>query len=53
MKRRALQDYWGTPYRIEIVVQTNYVIRSAGKNRTFGDKDDITFDSVKHGFVKP
>jgi hypothetical protein len=48
-----LQDFWCNPYRIEIVVQTNYVIRSAGKNHTFGDKDDIIFDSVKHGFVKP
>ena len=48
-----LLDVWGAPYRIEITVQTNYVIRSAGKNRTFGDKDDIVFDSVKSGFVKP
>ena len=32
-------DPWGTPYYIKI--GTNVVIRSAGPNRAFGDKDDI------------
>jgi len=48
-----LLDGWAMPYRIEIIFQTNCVIRSAGKNRTFGDKDDIIFDSLKNRFVKP
>ena len=48
-----LLDSWGTPYRIEITVQTNYIIRSAGKDGTFGDKDDIFFDSLKNEFVQP
>ena len=46
-------DVWGTPYRIEITIQTNYIIRSAGKDGTFGDKDDIFFDSLKNEFVQP
>jgi hypothetical protein len=37
-------DMWSTPYRIEIAGQTNTVMRSAGPNRRFGDKDDIVFD---------
>jgi hypothetical protein len=36
-----LLDGWATPYRIEFIDRSNFVIRSAGKNRTFGDKDDI------------
>jgi len=47
-----LLDFWGTPYGIEITVQTNYIIRSAGRDTNFGNKDDIIFDS-KNGFVKP
>ena len=34
-------DIWNTPYQIEIVYQTNTLIRSAGPNRQFGDKDDV------------
>ena len=41
-----LLDFWGTPYRIEITVQTNYIIRSAGKDTNFDDADDIIFNSV-------
>ena len=40
-------DRWGTAYQIEIVQRTNFVVRSAGPNRTFGDKDDIILDSLK------
>ena len=46
-------DIWETPYRIELVGQTKFVIRSAGRNRTFGDKDDIIFDGTSNDFVKP
>jgi len=46
-------DIWRTPFRIELVGQTNFVIRSAGQNHTFGDKDDIVFNSISNDFVKP
>jgi hypothetical protein len=46
-------DPWGTPYQIDFFQQTNFVIRSAGKNRKFGDTDDIVFNSVSNNFVKP
>jgi len=39
-------DMWGTPYQIQIVHGTNFVIRSAGKNCILGDKDDVIFDSL-------
>ena len=51
-----LTDPWETPYQIEIKSGTNshhLHIRSAGPNRTFGDNDDITFNSVSNDFVKP
>ena len=46
-------DWWKTPYQIEILAQTNFVVRSAGPNKIFGDKDDIIFNSVSNDFVKP
>jgi hypothetical protein len=46
-------DSWGTPYQIEFVQQTNFVIRSAGKDKIWGDKDDIIFNSTSNDFVKP
>jgi hypothetical protein len=46
-------DPWGTPYRIEFFQQTNFIIRSAGKDKIFGDADDFIFNSVSNDFVKP
>jgi hypothetical protein len=46
-------DPWETPYQIEFFQQTNFVIRSAGKDKIFGDADDIIFNSVSNDFVKP
>ena len=46
-------DPWNTPYKIEFFQQTNFVIRSAGKDKIFGDADDIIFNSVTNNFVKP
>jgi len=40
-----LIDRWKTPYDIQILGQTNFIIRSAGPNRILGDKDDIISDS--------
>ena len=46
-------DPWGTPYQIEILQQTNFTILSAGHDQKFGDKDDVTFNSISNNFVKP
>ena len=46
-------DIWKMPYQIQIVAQTNFVIRSAGPNKQFGDADDIVFNSVSNDFAKP
>jgi hypothetical protein len=48
-----LIDIWQTPYRIELVGPTNFVIHSAGRNQKFGDADDIVFNSASNDFVKP
>jgi hypothetical protein len=34
-------DFWGTPYRMDFQNPTNPVVRSAGKDRSWGTKDDI------------
>jgi Type II secretion system (T2SS), protein G len=34
-------DVWGTPYKISVGPTNQVSIRSAGKNRVFGDKDDL------------
>ena len=46
-------DPWETPYQIQFSQQTNFVIRSAGKDKIFGDADDFIFNSVSNDFVKP
>jgi hypothetical protein len=46
-------DPWETPYQIQFFQQTNFVLRSAGKDKIFGDADDIIFNSVSNDFVKP
>jgi hypothetical protein len=38
-------DPWGTPYEIQIIPGTNLAVRSAGKNKKFGDKDDQVSDT--------
>jgi hypothetical protein len=48
-----MADPWETPYQIQFFQQTNYIIRSAGKDKIFGDKDDIIFNSASNDFVKP
>ena|SRR5277367_4255104 len=49
----AMVDVWQTPYKIELLGQTNFVIRSAGKDKIFGTTDDIIFNSISNDFVKP
>jgi hypothetical protein len=46
-------DSWDTPYQIDFSQQTNFVIRSAGKDKIFSNSDDIIFNSVSNNFVKP
>ena len=48
-----LIDIWQMPFQIKFAGQTNIIIRSAGPNKKFGDKDDIIFNSVSNDFVKP
>lgn len=48
-----LIDIWQMPFQITFVEQTNFIVRSAGPNRQFGDADDIIFNSVSNDFVKP
>ena len=49
----GINDMWEIPYRIVISGRTNFCILSAGPDKTFGDKDDIVFDSVRSDFLKP
>lgn len=37
-------DYWRTPYRIELTDKHSLILCSAGRNRTFGDGDDIVVE---------
>ena len=46
-------DPWATPYQITFLQQTNFIIRSAGKDKVFGNLDDIVFNSISNNFVKP
>jgi Type II secretion system (T2SS), protein G len=46
-------DPWGTPYGICFPLTNSFVISSAGKDKKFGDADDIIFNSVSNDFVKP
>jgi hypothetical protein len=46
-------DIWKMPFQIEITPPTNFVVRSAGPDKKFGDPDDIVFNSASNDFVKP
>jgi hypothetical protein len=48
-----LIDFWQTPFQIKFAEQTNFIIRSAGPNRIFGDADDIIFNSASNDIVMP
>ena len=48
-----LVDIWEMPYQIQFLQQTNFIIHSAGEDKIFGTADDIVFNSVSNGFVKP
>ena len=38
----AFVDPWETPYEIKVISTNRLSIRSAGKNKHFGDADDVT-----------
>jgi hypothetical protein len=40
--RGEFLDPWKTPYKIQIIGNTNFAIRSPGADRVFGSQDDIT-----------
>jgi hypothetical protein len=46
-------DPWGRPYSIVFSSTNSFVISSAGKDKIFGDQDDIIFNSVSNDFVNP
>ena len=46
-------DPWGTPYIINFLSTNGFIIDSAGRDKIFGDADDIVFNSVSNDFVKP
>jgi hypothetical protein len=46
-------DPWETPYQIQFFQETNFIIRSAGEDKIFGNADDFIFNSVSNDFVKP
>jgi hypothetical protein len=52
-KFEGLLDNWGMPLRMEMVGETNFIIRSAGPNKNYSDADDIIFNSASNDFVKP
>jgi hypothetical protein len=43
--RGELTDPWQTPYRIVFDSTNHFTIRSAGKNKKFGDQDDYELSS--------
>jgi hypothetical protein len=49
----GILDIWKTPFRIEFIPPTNFVVCSAGPDKKFGDADDINFNSASNDFVKP
>lgn len=46
-------DPWKTPYAINFPATNSFVVSSAGKDRIFGNADDIIFNSVSNDFAKP
>ena len=46
-------DPWGTPFAINFSSTNSFVVSSAGKDKIWGDKDDIIFNSTSNDFVKP
>src|SRR6185312_16066468 len=52
-KDGQMVDVWGTPYKFVFKSTNSFTITSAGENRTFGDTDDVVFDSVSNSLPPP
>ena len=48
-----LIDIWSTPYKFVFNSTNSFTITSAGENRTFGDTDDVVFNSESNTVTKP
>ena len=46
-------DPWKTPFAIKFSPTNSFILSSAGKDKIWGSKDDIVFNSVSNDFVKP
>ena len=52
-KDGQLVDIWTTPYKFAFISTNRFTITSAGDNHTFGDTDDIVFDTRSNILDKP
>jgi hypothetical protein len=52
-KDGELVDVWSTPYKFAFVSTNSFTIISAGGNKTFGDADDVIFNSASNTLPKP
>lgn len=52
-KDGQMVDIWSTPYKFTFNSTNSFIITSAGENRTFGDTDDIVFNSATNTLPPP
>jgi len=52
-KDGQMVDIWSTPYRFAFHSTNSFIITSAGENRTFGDADDVVFNSATNTLPPP
>jgi hypothetical protein len=46
-------DPWKTPYAFVFSATNGFILSSAGKDKIWGDQDDLIFNRVSNRFVKP
>jgi len=52
-KDGQLVDIWSTPYKFAFISTNSFTIISAGEDKTFGDTDDVVFNSISNALPKP
>jgi len=52
-KDGQMVDIWSTPYKFTFNSTNSFIITSAGENRTFGDADDVVFNSATNTLPPP
>jgi len=52
-KDGQMVDVRGTPYQFTFNSTNSFAIRSAGENHTFGDTDDVIFNSISNNLPPP